>query len=234
MPDLKKAAENLKAGAQNARNTKSTRLWFMVGLVVMVFALWWLNIIKTGFAIGLGIILLAAIGIETMNYDLDLGKLWETGSISESRVSHTKDGIKLMGSCAIPIKGDGDLNCSNFSSQSEAQAKYDQCADEIASYNDGIDASKIKSLDIYRLDGDKDGTVCEALPGAPTKIEASDEKTEEASTETKKATTKKAPPPKKTESSTNTYSKTPILNSSEPYPISEATVKTNPKVLPVQ
>lgn len=139
-----------------------------------------------------------------------------------------------MGSCAIPTKGEGDLNCSNFSSQPEAQAKYDQCANEIASYNDGIDMSKIKSLDIYRLDGDKDGTVCEALPGAPKKIDESDEKIEEASTETKKTTPTKASPTKKTESSTNTYSKTPILNSSDPYPISEATVKTNPKVLPVQ
>lgn len=53
MPDLKHVAENLKAGAQNARNTKSTRLWFMVALVVIVFVLWWMNIIKTGFAIGL-------------------------------------------------------------------------------------------------------------------------------------------------------------------------------------
>lgn len=107
----------------------------MIGLVVLIIILWWMNIIKTGFAIGLGILLLAAIGIETLNYDLDLGKLWETGSIQESRVSHTKDGIKLMGSCAIPTKGEGDLNCANFKTQWEAQAKYEQCANEIISYN---------------------------------------------------------------------------------------------------
>jgi hypothetical protein len=80
----------------------------MVGLAVILFILWWTNIIKTGFAIGLGIILLAAIGIETFDYDLDLGKLWETGSISESRVSHAKIGgteLKLMGTCAIPKNG---------------------------------------------------------------------------------------------------------------------------------
>jgi hypothetical protein len=35
-------------------------------------------VIKKGFALGIGIIILAAIGIETLNYDLDLGKLWET------------------------------------------------------------------------------------------------------------------------------------------------------------
>ena len=78
MPDLKKIATDLSASATNARNTKSTRIWFMVGLGVILFVLWWMNIIKTGFAIGLGILILAAIGIETFNYDLDLGKLWQT------------------------------------------------------------------------------------------------------------------------------------------------------------
>ena len=96
--------ENIKQSLETARNTKSTRIWFMVGLGVILFILWWMKIIKTGFAIGLGIVILAAIGIETFDYDLDLGKLWQTGNIQESRVSHTKDGIKLMGSCAITIK----------------------------------------------------------------------------------------------------------------------------------
>ncbi len=156
--------ENIKQSLETARNTKSTRIWFMVGLGVILFILWWMKIIKTGFAIGLGIVILAAIGIETFDYDLDLGKLWQTGNIQESRVSHTKDGIKLMGSCAIPIKWEWDLNCANFKTQEEAQTKYEQCSNEIASYNNGVDLSKIKSLDIYRLDGDKDGIVCESLP----------------------------------------------------------------------
>ena len=130
-----------------------------------MFTLWWLKIIKTGFAIGLGIITVAAFGIETMNYDLDLGQLWKTGNIQESRVTHTKDGIKLMGSCAIPKSGgEGDLNCDNFKTQGEAQAKYDRCASEIASYNQGVDTTKIKSLDVYGLDKNKNGIVCEHLP----------------------------------------------------------------------
>jgi hypothetical protein len=58
----------------------------MVALAVVLFILWWFEIIKTSFAIGLGIIILAAIGIETMNYDLDLGSLWAGKSIEESRV----------------------------------------------------------------------------------------------------------------------------------------------------
>jgi O-antigen ligase len=76
---------------EKARNTKSTRLWFLVFLAVVLFVLWWFKIIKTGFAVGLGIIVLAAIGIETFNYDLDLGTLWRTGNIQESRVTHTHD-----------------------------------------------------------------------------------------------------------------------------------------------
>ena len=104
-----------------------------------------------------------------MNYDLDLGALWSGKSIQESRVTHTKDGLKLMGSCVLPAKGDkNDLNCDNFKTQSEAQAKYDQCANDIASYNQGTDAAKVKSLDIYGLDGNKNGIVCEALPKSLT------------------------------------------------------------------
>ncbi len=90
--------------SESAQSNKSARIGFMIGFAIILFILWWFKIIKTGFAIGIGILILAAIGIETLNYDLDLGKLWETGNIQESRVSHTKDGIKLMGSCAIPKK----------------------------------------------------------------------------------------------------------------------------------
>jgi hypothetical protein len=149
---------------ERVRNTKSTRIWFMVLLLAVVVLLYAMGIIKKGFAIGLGILLLAAIGIQTFDYDLDLGTLWDTGSIEQSRVTHTKDGITIRGSCAIPTQGSGDLNCANFSTRAEAQAKYDQCANDIASYNADVDAAKVKSLDIYGLDGDKDGVVCESLP----------------------------------------------------------------------
>jgi hypothetical protein len=42
---------------------------------------------------------MAAIGIQTFDYDLDLGTLWRTGNIQESRIQQTQDGIKLMGPC---------------------------------------------------------------------------------------------------------------------------------------
>lgn len=151
---------------QKARNTKSTRLWFLVLLVVVVIALYMLGVIKKGFAIGLGILLLAAIGIQTFDYDLDLGTLWETGSIKESRVQHTQDGVVLKGDCVKPAgkSAEFDLNCSNFKTQAEAQQKYDYCAEQIAENNSNLDKAKIMSLDVYGLDGNKNGIVCEALP----------------------------------------------------------------------
>ncbi len=231
MPDLKKTAENLKAWAEKARNTKSTRLWFMVALAVILFALWWIGKIKTGFAIGLGIVILAAIGIETFNYDLDLGSLWAGKSIAESRVTHTKDGLKLMGSCIIPIKWDkNDLNCANFQTQPEAQAKYNQCADDIASYNEGVDTAKVKSLDIYGLDGDKDGVVCEALPGAQKILESEEDVTKPT---TKKPAGTTTSTTKTTETSGN-FQTTPLLRTGEPYPVTEASDRSTPKALPAK
>ncbi len=158
----------LKGELEKARNTKSTRLWFLVLLAVIIFALWWLKIIKTWFAIWLGIVVLAAIGIQTFDYDLDLQTLWKTGNIAESRVQHTSDGIKLMGSCVKPVgqNSTDDLDCANFTTQLQAQAKYDTCASQIALYNAGKTSDQIKSLDIYGLDGNKNGIVCEALPAA--------------------------------------------------------------------
>jgi len=91
MATLKEKTAKVGAEAQKARNTKSTRLWFIGLIGAIVFVLWYFKIIKTGFAVGLGIVLLAAFGIEAYDYDLDLGKLWETGSIQESRVESVKD-----------------------------------------------------------------------------------------------------------------------------------------------
>ena len=131
----------IKQALETARSSKDTRIWFMVGLLVVLFILWWFNIIKTGFAIGIGILLLAAIGIQSYSYDLDLGTLWKTGNIQESRTQQVtmKDGtvVKLTGNCVKPAGNDTgfDLNCNNFKTQPEAQAKYNECANSIALAN---------------------------------------------------------------------------------------------------
>ncbi len=148
---------SLKKTLSDARQRKSTRLRFMVLLGVILVVLYITGVIKKWFLIGLGIVLLAAIGIETFDYDVDLGTLRDTGSIQESRVQHTNKGVTLYGGCVTK-----DLNCSDFATQPEAQAKYQQCMDQVLEKNPKV--TKPRQLDIYGLDGDKDGIVCEALP----------------------------------------------------------------------
>jgi hypothetical protein len=71
--------------------------------------------------------------------------------------------VKLVGACVVADATD-DLNCANFSTQGEAQALYEKCVAKIKEYNSDVDDEAIKRLDVYGLDGDKDGVVCEALP----------------------------------------------------------------------
>jgi len=113
--------------------------------------------------IGLIILMLGAFGMEVYDYDLDLWKLWETGSISESRVETVtnSDGESVRVITWNCNRAEFDLNCDAFATQGEAQAKYNECASEIAANNPWIDVSK---LDIYGLDGNNNGIVCEALP----------------------------------------------------------------------
>lgn len=109
------------------------------------------------------VLLAIAFGLEGFNYDADMQKLWETKSYSQSRVETIKDSdgnsIRVItGQCN---RKEFDMNCSDFSTQSAAQAKYDECAKLIAKNNPWID---VKKLDVYGLDGNKNGIVCEALP----------------------------------------------------------------------
>ncbi len=101
-----------------------------------------------------------AIGLQVADYDLDIETLWKTGSFSESRVE-LKKWVKIIWSDCV-----GDtVNCSNFTTQTLAQQKYSYCASQIKLHNKSItDDDQLKNLDVYGLDGDKDGIVCEHLP----------------------------------------------------------------------
>jgi hypothetical protein len=129
-------------------------LGILIAIVVALLIFWWKAKITLWIVL---ILLLGAFGVEYFDYDVDLGRLWDTGSVSESRVSHKK-WLAIFGSDCI----DNDLNCSNFQTQAEAQAKYDMCAQQIARDNN-TSQEQVRSVDVYGLDGDKDGTVCEAL-----------------------------------------------------------------------
>lgn len=145
------------------RNSKKHRIGFIIFLMLIVAAL--LIFWKKGtVALTVILVLLAiALGLEGFDHDADLGKLWETGSYNESRVETVKDseGNSFRLITGVCNSKDFDLNCDAFSTQEEAQARYNECAQEVAANNPGIETKK---LDIYGLDGDNDGIVCEALP----------------------------------------------------------------------
>lgn len=130
-------------------------------LIVILLIFFWKK--ATGILIIILVLLAIAMGLEGFDYDADLQKLWETKSYSASRVETVKDAegnsVRIItGNCN---RKEFDLNCKDFATQNEAQAKYNECAKVIAKNNPGIDTKK---LDIYGLDGNNNGIVCEALP----------------------------------------------------------------------
>lgn len=153
----------IKACLKKCRNSKKCRM-SIIGIIMLIVVLLIIFGKKATILLTVILVLLAvAMGLEGFNYDADLGKLWKTGSYSESRVETVKDSdgnsVRVItGKCN---RAEFDMNCSSFSTQGEAQAKYNECAQEIASNNPNIDVNK---LDVYGLDGDNDGIVCEALP----------------------------------------------------------------------
>lgn len=136
------------------RSSKKARLWVIGGLIVLAGILFFT--IKNGTAkIILGVmiaILLGAFGMEAGNNDYDVGKLVETKSFAASKIERdpaTGNLINIDGFCNAEKM---DYNCSDFKNQKEAMSVYNRCKD------------LGKNMDVFRLDGDKDGLVCEALP----------------------------------------------------------------------
>ncbi len=102
------------------------------------------------------IALLAAFGLEVGKTDYDLGKLWDTKSLQESKVSRDESGNilfdKLGNITTDSSKGKAadEYNCADFETRPEAQSFYLK-----------VGGSK---NDVNRLDGNKDGQACESLP----------------------------------------------------------------------
>lgn len=138
------------------RSSKKARLTLIIILMVIVailFIFWQ----KARIALGIAFIALsAALGLEVSEKDWDLGKLWETGSFKESELSRDEEGNILFDvfgnettDTTVGKKAD-DYNCDDFSNQPEAQNFFEKVG--------GV------GNDLNRLDGDKDGVACEALP----------------------------------------------------------------------
>ncbi|NBV76943.1 hypothetical protein EBR66_02190 [bacterium] len=82
-----------------------------------------------------------------------MGKLIETGSFAASKIERDAGGnLTPAGIDAFCNAKEKDYNCKDFKTQKEAQTVYDRCK------------TLGQNMDVYGLDGDKDGKVCEALP----------------------------------------------------------------------
>jgi hypothetical protein len=154
---------------ENLRKNKKTRLYVIGGLLLVVAILaivfesirWWM--------FGVAVLLLAAFGLEVTETDIDLGALMETGSVSESQIERDADGNLatneeggFLTRVFRDIEGNevaegtagakyaDEYNCDDFATQPEAQRFFDNAG--------GLDN------DVNRLDGNKDGVACQALP----------------------------------------------------------------------
>lgn len=136
-------------------NNKQTRYWVIGGLIAAAAILFFF--VKSTAAkvvlAGMIAVLLIALGLEANNKDFDMKKLVETGSFAASAIQRDANGNldpKSIDNFCNATKA--DYNCSDFKTQPEAQSVYDRCK------------TLGKNMDVYHLDGNKNGIVCEALP----------------------------------------------------------------------
>ena len=129
------------------RQSKKARLIIIIGLLVVVALLAFFFEKLRLWMLGIGIVLLAALGMEVSNTDLDLGKLLSGESVEESMIKRDVSGNPIFGAtCEENV-----YNCGDFDTQSEAQEVYDTCHTS-------------ENIDRHGLDRDGDGVACQSLP----------------------------------------------------------------------
>lgn len=141
---------------QKMRGNRKIRLW-VIGILMLIVIILFIFFEKLRLVLIIAFIaLLAAFGLEVSQNDWDVGKLWETKSFEESKVSRDETGNILfdkLGNITTDSsigKQANDYNCEDFTSQPEAQSFFEKVG--------GV------GNDVNRLDGDKDGEACESLP----------------------------------------------------------------------
>jgi Excalibur calcium-binding domain len=131
----------------NWRRSKKSRLVIIIGLLILVGIIAFFFEKTRLWMLGIGAVLLLALGLEATSTDVDLGRLVETGSLSESVVQRDENGNALYGAmCEENV-----YNCSDLATQSEAQEVYDTC-------------NTPENRDRHGLDRDGDGVACQSLP----------------------------------------------------------------------
>lgn len=129
------------------RQNKKSRLIIIIGLLLIVAIIGFFFEKTRLWMLGIGAVLLIAFGLEATSTDVDLGKLMNTGSLSESLIKRDENGKALYGAtCEENV-----YNCTNFKTQPEAQEVYDTC-------------TSAENRDRHGLDRDGDGKACQSLP----------------------------------------------------------------------
>jgi len=154
--EKKEKSEKGPSTFQKLRGNRKYRLWLIAALMAIVVILFIffeklrLVLVIAFFA------LLAAFGLEFTQNDWDLGKLWETKSFDQSKVSRDASGNILFDKFgeittdSSKGKAADEYNCADFATQPEAQRFFEKVG--------GV------GNDVNRLDGNKDGDACESLP----------------------------------------------------------------------
>lgn len=131
------------------RRSKKSRLFIIIGLLALVALIGFLFETTRAWMIGIGVVLLIALGLEASNTDVDLNKWADTGSLSDSVIQRDENGNAIYGAmCEENV-----YNCSDFATQEDAQEVYDTC-------------HTADNPDRHGLDRDGDGVACQALPHA--------------------------------------------------------------------
>lgn len=124
---------------------------------------------KKKILLGVFVLLLGALGLEISNNDFDLGSVLSGNSLADSKLVRDADGniqtdaagtmvtrlMRNLDGDVVPQGSSGgkytdEYNCSDFASQSQAQAFFKKAGGP--------------SKDTNGLDGDNDGEACEGLP----------------------------------------------------------------------
>lgn len=135
------------------RKSKNVRLSIILVLFIIAAVCFFVFEKARIAIIAVMITLLVALGLEVADTDYDLQTLAKTKSFQAAKIERDEKG-NLTNVDAFCKAEKIDYNCSDFKTQQEANEVYAKCQ------------SFGKNMDVYRLDGDKDGKVCEGLPMA--------------------------------------------------------------------
>src|SRR5690606_21706468 len=94
--EKKEKTEKSPSKIQKLRGNRKFRLW-LIGILLLIVAILFVFFEKLRiYLVIIFITLLAAFGLEVSQNDWDLGKMWETKSLEESKISRDESGNILF------------------------------------------------------------------------------------------------------------------------------------------